>query len=230
MTRTILHVGCGIAPIPDAFKSDGWHEVRLDLDPETKPDIVASLTDMAAVASESLDAVFCSHCLEHLHAHEVPLALREFFRVLKPGGFVLVAVPDLERVAEWVARGLMDTVLYNSPAGPITPRDMIYGFGPSIQGGNLFMCHKTGFTPSSLKAALSAAGFDGAITRCGDGAYNLWCTAQKPDEVRMPLPDDLSNPADATGFIGGDNPMESSPTVIRRKVPPIVIPRKEASQ
>ena len=43
----------------------------------------------------SVDAVFSSHNIEHLYPHEVPLALKEFMRVLKPDGFVLMTCPDL---------------------------------------------------------------------------------------------------------------------------------------
>jgi predicted SAM-dependent methyltransferase len=42
---------------------------------------------MKAVASESVDAIFSSHNIEHLYPHEVPVALAEFIRVLKPGLF-----------------------------------------------------------------------------------------------------------------------------------------------
>jgi predicted SAM-dependent methyltransferase len=39
---------------------------------------------MSALATGSVDAVVSSHNMEHLYPHEVPLALAEFVRVLKP--------------------------------------------------------------------------------------------------------------------------------------------------
>lgn len=47
---------------------------------------------MASAADESFDFVFSSHCLEHLRD---PIeGLRNWFRVLKPGGYLVVTVPD----------------------------------------------------------------------------------------------------------------------------------------
>jgi SAM-dependent methyltransferase len=42
-------------------------------------------------ADESQDAVFASHCLEHIEEYQMVLA--EWYRVLKSGGYMIVAVP-----------------------------------------------------------------------------------------------------------------------------------------
>lgn len=47
---------------------------------------------MPGVADASYDFVHSSHCLEHLH--EPADALRRWLRIVKPGGFVIVIVPD----------------------------------------------------------------------------------------------------------------------------------------
>ena len=47
---------------------------------------------LAGLAPESLDFVHSSHCLEHLVDPKEGLA--SWFRVLKPGGFLVVTVPD----------------------------------------------------------------------------------------------------------------------------------------
>jgi len=141
-SKTLLHVGCGSASperLPDCFKSAQWHEVKLDVDPKVKPDIVASLTDMSVVASASVDAVWSSHNIEHLEGFQVPQALREIRRVLKPGGFALITLPDLQRIAELVAQDRGEDVLYTSPAGPITPLDMLFGHQASLARGNHYM-------------------------------------------------------------------------------------------
>lgn len=178
--RSLLHVGCGLPDprkLPPAFFAPGeWREVRLDIDPGVAPDIIGSITDMAAVASASFDAVWSAHNLEHLFAHEVPLALREFRRVLRPGGFALITLPDLQRVAELVAQDRLADPAYLSPAGPITPLDMLYGHGAAIAAGNAFMAHRSGFTARTLEAALVAARFD-SVRVVRDESYALWATA-----------------------------------------------------
>lgn len=181
--QRVLHVGCGAAnpeKLPAAFFPPGhWHELRLDIDPGVAPDIVASITDMPMVASASVDAVWSAHNLEHLFAHEVPLALAEFARVLRPGGFALVTMPDLQQVAELVAAGNLEGIAYQSGLGPVSAIDMLYGFRPAIAGGNAFMAHRTGFTAETLAAHLGRAGL-GEIRVQRDGAFALWGIGHKP--------------------------------------------------
>lgn len=58
--RRFLHAGCGPenkAGIEKGFNASDWQEVRLDIDPDAKPDIVATMTDMSGVATGSMDAV-----------------------------------------------------------------------------------------------------------------------------------------------------------------------------
>jgi len=161
------------------FRGGGWIERRLDIDPAVQPDIVASITDMKPVVDASVDGVFSSHNLEHLYAHEVAVALGEFFRVLKPGGVVLVTMPDLQSVAAAVAENKLEDMLYMSPAGPICPLDVLYGFRPAIARGNIFMAHKTGYTATTLQQKLEAAGFTAVRVERGN-AYDLWGIGQKP--------------------------------------------------
>lgn len=122
MSKTVLHVGCGpkrADKLHPLFRAADWREVRVDIDPAVKPEIVASIVAMPQIANDSVDAVWSSHNLEHLYAHEVPLALREFLRVLRPGGFVLLTMPNLQKLAKFIAQGKLHEPIYQSPAGPI---------------------------------------------------------------------------------------------------------------
>lgn len=175
--RQVLHVGCGTySPIKlhSAFHADGWQEVRLDIDPAVKPDIVASITDMQGVPSAEYDAVFSSHNLEHLYPHQVPPALREFRRVLKPEGVTLVTMPDLQEIGRLLVNGGLGDVAYMSGAGPIAPLDMLYGHRAAMAAGNLFMAHRTGFTGKTLIAAFQEAGFAMSVVQRNPLDYSLW--------------------------------------------------------
>lgn len=180
--RTVLHVGCGApdpAKLPAAFfPVTGWRELRLDIDPSVAPDIEASITDMPMLEGNSVDAVWSAHNLEHLAAHEVPMALAEFLRVLRPNGFALVTMPDLQQVAALVAADNLEGAAYMSAMGPIAALDMLYGFRPAIASGNAFMGHRTGFTATTLARHLEQAGFvDVRVQR--DGSFALWATGTK---------------------------------------------------
>lgn len=165
----ILHVGCGGETVPPWFGDA--EEVRVDIDPEMNPDVVASMLDLSPVPGR-YEMVYSSHCLEHVHAHEVPVALGEFLRVLEPGGSAVIFVPDLEGVAA------TDEVLYVSPAGPICGLDLIYGHRASVKAGRDYMAHKTGFTEVTLREALYAAGFDSVVISKVPN-YNLMAVGKK---------------------------------------------------
>ena len=90
MKNNFLHVGCGRLTKEHStpeFMKDKWTETRLDIDESVNPDIIASLTDMSVVDSNSFDSIYSSHNIEHLFAHEVPIALKEMHRILNSTGY-----------------------------------------------------------------------------------------------------------------------------------------------
>ncbi len=179
-TGTFLHVGCGMKRADRTpFAKLDWQEIRLDIDPAVQPDLIGTITDMQGVADGSMDAVFSSHNIEHLYAHEVPLALREFRRVLKPTGFALITCPDLRSVAELIAADKLTEPAYTSPAGPITPLDIVYGHRPAIQKGNHYMAHRCGFTQRVLAATLKGCGFSQIISLSRPASFDLWALATR---------------------------------------------------
>ena len=179
--KSFLHVGCGPKrkdQTTRGFNSADWQELRLDIDQSVAPDIVGTMTDMSAVADASVDALFSSHNIEHLYPHEVPVALAEFKRVLRPDGFVVITCPDLQSVCALVAQDKLADPAYISPAGPIAPLDILYGHRPSMARGNLYMAHRCGFTQKVLTGTLQAAGFTTVAARRREHPYyDLWALA-----------------------------------------------------
>lgn len=59
---------------------------------------------MAGVVDETYDFVHSSHCLEHMH--DVREALKHWIRIVKPGGFLVITVPDedLYEHGQWPSR------------------------------------------------------------------------------------------------------------------------------
>jgi SAM-dependent methyltransferase len=177
--KRVLNAGAGPRSqnsLHAIFRNGDWREVRLDINPATAPDVVASVTNMRAFFSAaSFDAVWSSHSLEHLHTHEVPSALSELRHVLKADGFALITCPDLEAVASALIDHGLDHVAYVSAIGPITPLDMLFGHSASLAAGNRHMAHRTGFTAARLGRLLLDAGFATVLTRTL--RFDLWALA-----------------------------------------------------
>jgi SAM-dependent methyltransferase len=183
--KTLLHVGCGpkkIDKTTKGFNQGDWQELRLDIDESVSPDLIGTMTDMTSVPNQSVDAIFSSHNIEHLYPHEVPLALAEFKRVLKSDGFVVLTCPDLKSVCELIVNDQLTVGAYTSPAGEITPLDILYGYRPAISRGNLYMAHRCGFTQKTLVATFKDAGFKKvASTERSKPCYDLWIVATGHD-------------------------------------------------
>ncbi|MBI5439497.1 MAG: methyltransferase domain-containing protein [Nitrosomonadales bacterium] len=184
--KTFLHVGCGPIRFDSntqqaqrikGFAGQEWQELRLDINPQVKPDVSGSMTDMSAVATGSVDAIYSSHNIEHLYPHEVPVALAEFRRVLRGEGFLVIACPDLQSVCALVAEDKLTETAWDSPAGPIAPLDAIYGLRTAMGAGNLFMAHRCGFTLKVLLGTLQAGGFAKVVGRRRPQAFDLWAVA-----------------------------------------------------
>src|SRR4051794_22060681 len=96
----LLNVGCG-----RRFHS-AW--TNLDLTP-THPSIRRwNAMDPLPFGDSTFDAAYHSHLLEHLPRKNASSFLRECRRVLKPGGVLRIAAPDLEAIARMYLDALDD--------------------------------------------------------------------------------------------------------------------------
>jgi len=122
----------------------------------------------------SVDEILSEHSLEHIGKYEVPRALAEWSRVLRPGGRLLMNLPNLEWCMKaWLA----------------APEEVRWGwqldtiFGLQDHPGEY---HKTGFTAPRLFQLLSEAGF--SDIRISDfwshGQGCFWVEAVRDDALR----------------------------------------------
>ena len=188
--KRLLNVGGGSKSIPLPPEYLGFEHVLLDIDPQGAPDIVLDGRQLAELAPDQFDAIYCSHNLEHYFRHDVPKVLGGFFHVLKPGGFAQIRVPDLTELMRRVVQGKIDLeeTLYVSPAGPIAPIDVIYGLGRQIETSGVdFFAHKTGFSDQSLARAVERAGFAPNFSRVADLEINLIAFKGTPDPDNLRL-------------------------------------------
>ena len=159
--KTVLHVGCGPQKKSNinGFNNDNWKEIRFDIDKEVNPDILGTLTDMKLVETNSVDAIYSSHNIEHVFSHEVPIVLKEFYRVLKDDGMVVLRCPDLQSACEAIVDDKLLETLYETSGFKIAPIDILYGWREPLSLGNEYMAHKCGFTYSVLNSLFLEAGF-----------------------------------------------------------------------
>lgn len=182
--RRLLNVGgqSRAIQLPSAYA--GFEQVLLDLDPNVGTDIVLDVRELTSLAPHQFDAVYCSHNLEHVRQHEVPVVLAGFLHVLKPGGLAQIIVPDLqELMVTCVQQGIdLDGLLYESPMGPITPLDVLYGHAATIeQSGQDYYDHRTGFTSRTLANVVEASGFGPMFCQQGNLELNLISFNGTPD-------------------------------------------------
>jgi predicted SAM-dependent methyltransferase len=80
-----LHLGCGDVII------NGWINVDL-CNPAAQ--VKADAKDLNMFEDNSIDEIYSSHLIEHFHFHDGLKVLKEWKRVLKPGGKLVVELPD----------------------------------------------------------------------------------------------------------------------------------------
>jgi predicted SAM-dependent methyltransferase len=117
-------------------------------------DVVADLSEALPFADGEADLIYVSHVLEHFATEAVPALLSDWRRVLRTGGLLLVAVPDLDVIA----RVLVERAGWFTP-----PHQPWLG---AIYGGQKdeYDFHKTGFNAPWLAGLLRDADF-GSVER-----------------------------------------------------------------
>lgn len=103
-------------------------------------------------SDRSVDAILNHALLEHIAPWDTMRTLREWYRVLIPGGIVQIEVPDLRRIFEdWLVKGRL---------GEQEAINNIFG-GVCANKPYSHQYHLTGFTYARLTRRLEAAGYTG---------------------------------------------------------------------
>ena len=100
----VLDVGCGPGHLLACFRAEGWSAIGTEATPAAAAiprerhglEVAAGELNALALPGVSFDAVVSWHTLEHMR--DPGAALDEMVRVLKPGGLLLVSVPDFSSV------------------------------------------------------------------------------------------------------------------------------------
>jgi ADP-heptose:LPS heptosyltransferase/predicted SAM-dependent methyltransferase len=93
MSGRVLDLGCGVRKVyPTAIGIDNRVDAKL-FGIQVKPDIAVDTCErMPFLADECADTVFSSHLLEHIVDYAA--ALKEWWRLVKPGGYLILYLPD----------------------------------------------------------------------------------------------------------------------------------------
>ena len=149
-----LQIGAGPNQLP------GWLNTTLyPFEPGT---VFLDATQRFPISDATFDYIFSEHVIEHLEFEEAAWMLRECLRILKPGGRIRIATPDLAQIiatytqpdAEAQAayiRWIMDT--FRPQAGEYNPAQVI---NQSFHGWR----HKFIYDGATLTMALQEAGFN----------------------------------------------------------------------
>ena len=87
-----LHLGCGKRFIPGFIHVDAVDFPHIDH--------VATIDNLSFVPDNSVELIYNCHVLEHFKRRDVDRVLREWLRVLIPGGVLRISVPDFASLCE----------------------------------------------------------------------------------------------------------------------------------
>lgn len=140
MSGLRLHIG-------GRERRDGW--TVLDSEARDHVDHVGDCRDLSFLGDESCEEVYASHVVEHLgYDQAVGQALKEFHRVLVPGGRLRLSVPDMDTLC----------ALFVHPQTNLNEKFHLMRmlFGGRLDAADV---HLTGFNFDFLRDFLTRAGF-----------------------------------------------------------------------
>jgi hypothetical protein len=167
----VLDVGCAEGSFDATLYP--LHVIRVDLDlPRGNPvNFVRADAAELPFRAGSFDGIVSNHSLEHFA--DVQTSLKEMGRVLKPGGFLYIAVPDAstvtDRLYRWLARGGGHVNQFRSPGEAIHLVESATGIAHI---GTRLLCTSLSFlnrrnapSPIPIRACLFGGGAEFVLVR-----------------------------------------------------------------
>ena len=138
-----LNIGCG------GRRIEGFTGV--DAVERPGADMVAN-ADAIPLPDGSVDEIMAIHLIEHVHLWEAPDLVREWHRLLAPGGRLVLELPDIVKCCKNVVSGLF--------VGGKDPEQLgMWGCYGDPRQKDPWMSHKWGYTFKTLQPMVAAAGF-----------------------------------------------------------------------
>jgi len=148
-----LHLGCG----PNIWED--WINVEGDYIGEQPGIIHFNITDPYPLPDNCVDEIFTSHVIEHIIPTDVEPMMKEWLRILKPGGFVATEWPDLLKCATFLVKN--PEMMYTKDRNRL--KHGVAGiFGNISKYQDLAMLHKWGYSEESMKVLKLEVGFSRA--------------------------------------------------------------------
>ena len=145
-----LNLGCGNKRV------DGY--VSVDIYSSDNVDEVFNLNEVPYFDS-TISAIYCEHALEHIGHEQAKQAIREWFRVLQPGGELLLFIPDLELCCKNYLSS-DNSKLVNGIPDKDWYKYTIYGYQKDANGSLAqYQFHLTGFSKQEIRLLLEEIGF-----------------------------------------------------------------------
>lgn len=162
-----LHLGCG----PNLY--EGWINVDGDYCVGQAGIVIHNLTDPYPVDNNCIDEILNIHVIEHIMPDKVPAMLKEWHRILKPGGFVAIEWPDLLKICKFLVE---DPSRIYSDNRKILKQGVAALFGDIGKYQNVAMLHKWGYSADSLSKLLKEAGFTRTIVEPNKHPKTAMCS------------------------------------------------------
>lgn len=144
-----LNIGAGKRRLP------GY--VGIDAVERPAADIVAFAHEIPLADGCAIE-VLAIHLVEHVHLWELPPILKEWARLLEPGGRLVLELPDLIKCCANVLAGRSVPNKHPHQIG-------MFGLYGDTQQCDPFMAHKWAYTFKTLAPIVEAAGFRDIVER-----------------------------------------------------------------